>query len=297
MNIPAEVFKIDDLDCYSNVSLAKYTTIRLEAKGSIVIVKSIDALKSLVKVLKDHDCKYHLVGWGANQIILNSQETIFIKLNFSFDRNYLKQVRDEYRLPASVSLNILTSHAQKFGLKGWEVFTGIPASVAGAVFMNAGTGLGEIGELVKEVTILRNNLSIETLNKDQLEFSYRKNHFVNDGDIIVEVVLTHQGIDSQISQKIKDYLTFRKSSQPITTKNCGCVFKNFDSNHRAGHFIDLLGLKGLTLNGLTVSHMHGNFIENQQDATSTDFCNLVALIQDELELQTGIRFELEAKVY
>lgn len=297
MNLLNDIINIEGVKLFQDISLSKYTTIRLDAVGSIAIVDSVDSLRKLVHSLRQQLINYHLVGWGANQIIHNTEDTLFIKLNFAFDRSYLSAPRDEYRLPASLSLNILTSHAQKFGLKGWEVFTGIPASLAGAVFMNAGTGLGEICELVKEVSILRKDLTIETLKKEQLKFSYRKNHFVNPGDVIIEVVLVHKGIDPEISKKIKEYLAYRKSSQPITTKNCGCVFKNFDTGHRAGHFIELAGLKGLTFSGLSVSHQHANFIENQKGATSEEFCSLVQILQDELELQTGIRFELEAKVY
>lgn len=297
MDLIQKIRSIPDVELIVDTSLAKYTTIKLEATGTITIVKSVKALKNLLQCLTSNSMNYHILGWGSNQILLNTQNVIFINLKFDFDRNYLKSLKKEYRLPASVPLNILTSHAQKFGLKGWEVFTGIPASIGGAIFMNAGTGLGEIGPLVKEVTLLKADGEIEILKKEQLKFSYRKNHFVNKGDIIIEVVIENQGIDPNIGEKIKNYLQYRKSSQPLASKNCGCVFKNYDNQHRAGHFIDLIGLKGLEINELCVSHLHANFFENKNKATANDFCKLVDLMQEELLLQTGIKFELEAKVY
>jgi UDP-N-acetylmuramate dehydrogenase len=288
---------IEDVDLKESVNLSRFTTIRLEANGTIAIVKTVTALKEVIATLTKLDVSYHVLGWGSNQILVNTNETIFINLKFEFNRSLLNSVRDEYRLPASTPLNILTSHAQKFGLIGWEVFTGIPASIGGAVYMNAGTGLGEIGFLVKEVTLLRPDGTIVVLPKEKLNFTYRKNHFVGTGEIIIEVVLENLGTDHEIGDKIKNYLQYRKTTQPLASKNCGCVFKNFDSNHRAGHFVDLVGLKGLEINGLGVSHQHANFFENTQNATGDDFCKLVNLLQEELLLQTGIKFELEAKVY
>jgi UDP-N-acetylmuramate dehydrogenase len=296
MNLSEILEHIAGIELYENCNLEKYTTIRLNKVGSIVIVKEVEALKSLTKVLAESDIKFHLIGWGANQIIHNTEKTLFIKLKFEFNRNYFSEVKEFYELPASVPLNTLTSHAMKFGLKGWEVFTGIPASLGGAIFMNAGTSLGEIGNLVKSVKILTETGLIrdELITKDS--FSYRKNHFVKKNEIIISAVLEHNGLDLNIRKEIKEYLSFRKSSQPLTSKNCGCVFENYDSLHKAGQFIDVCGLKGLGLNGLSVSHKHANFIENE-NASTEDFIRLSESLKYQLELFSGIQFELEAKVY
>lgn len=288
---------INGVTLFKDVNLEKYTTIRLSVTGTIAIVKNVEALKKLLHEIKNLNCNYQVVGWGANQVLHTTANTIFIKLDFEFDRNYLSCVREEYKLPASVPLNILTSHAQKYGLKGWEVFTGIPASFGGAIFMNAGTALGEIGVLIKSVRILTKNGVIKDKAIDKTCFSYRKNKFLKDGDIILEATITHFGQDDAIKEKIKEYLKYRKASQPLATRNCGCVFKNFDSLHKAGHFIDATGLKGLTLNGVKVSQKHANFVENFEEGTSSDFLALIEAIKYELELFTGIKFELEAKIY
>lgn len=287
----------NDIEYFIDSNLEKFTTMRLRVNGDIAIVSSLKALTLLIKFLVERKINYHLVGWGANQVIHNTNNTLFIKLNFNFDREYLKESKDEYVLPASVSLNLLTSHAQKFGLKGWEVFTGIPASLGGAIFMNAGTALGEIGNLVKNVKILQVDGSIRSYNVGKNSFSYRKNHFVKTGEVIVEATLYHLGLDEGIKSKIKDYLDYRKTSQPLNTKNCGCVFKNFDQKRKAGQFIDSIGLKGLGLKGLKVSQKHANFIENFDEGSSEDFLKLVDVIKYELEAFAGIKFELEAKVY
>lgn len=163
--------------------------------------------------------------------------------------------------------------------------------------MNAGTALGEIGDLVKDVSILQVDGEVRLEKIDQNSFKYRGNNFVKPGEVILEATLINKGQDPEIAKIIKNYLEYRKSSQPLTTKNCGCVFKNFDQNHKAGQFIDLTGLKGLMLNGLKVSDVHANFIENFDQGSSDDFLTLTNIIKDELELFSGIKFELEAKIY
>lgn len=296
-NLANLIGEIENIELFENVDLTKYTTIKLHKIGSVVKVYSVEATTKLIIKLNKLNVMYHLVGWGANQVLHNVEDSLLIKLEFPFDRNYLKKVKSEYVLPASVPLNILTSHAGKFGLKGWEVFTGIPASLGGAIFMNAGTSLGEIGSVVKEVKVLERNGNIRIISIDQNAFSYRKNNFLNDGDVILEATLVHHGIDQRIKAQIRDYLDFRKKTQPLASKNCGCAFKNFDDKHKAGQFIDVCGLKGLSKNGLRVSHLHANFIENIESATSQDFIELTDTIKYELELFSGIEFELEAKIY
>ena len=288
---------ISGIVLHRDINLEKYTTIRLSVTGTIAIAKNVEALKKLLLEIEKLNLTYQIVGWGANQVLHTTANTVFIKLDFEFDRDYLSHVREEYDLPGSVPLNILTSHAQKFGLKGWEVFTGIPASFGGAIFMNAGTALGEIGTLIKSVRILTKKGVVEEKVLDQSCFSYRKNNFLEEGDIILDGKITHFGQDDSIKNKIKEYLEYRKGSQPLSTRNCGCVFKNFDSTHKAGHFIDAIGLKGLSLNGLRVSHKHANFVENFEEGTSSDFLSLIEAIKYELELFSGIKFELEAKIY
>lgn len=297
MNDFQKISQIEGVELFENVNLERFTTMRLSVMGDVAIVKSTNALKKLICLLNDSNKRYNIVGWGANQIIHNTKNTLFIKLDFYFDRSYLKKVHHEYLLPASVSLNVLTSHAQKFGLLGWEVFTGIPASLGGAIYMNAGTSLGEIGELIKEVKILQPDGGYRSEVIAENSFKYRGNNFVKNGEVIVSAILKNKGVDSSICAKIKSYLDLRKSTQPLATKNCGCVFKNFDQYHKAGQFIDLTGLKGLTLNGLRVSELHANFIENFDNGTSDDFLTLTELLKEQLELFTGIKFELEAKIY
>ena len=291
-----EIKKIKDTQLQLQVDLTSYTTFKLNSVGDVIEVQTIEALQKLLPVLNKYKKKYLVVGWGANQILPAKCEELVIHLNFSFDPSYFETQRNEYQLPASLGLNHMTAHAVKFGLTGWEVFTGIPASLGGAIYMNAGTNLGEIGSLIKSVQIVTPDGSLREEKITSESFSYRKNHFVKMGEIIVGAIVFHRGSDMAIAQKIKDYLEYRKKTQPLATKNCGCVFKNPMKELPAGKLIDLLQLKGVGTEQLRISPKHGNFMENSGKASWEDFQKLLNLIQIEMNTFYGIEFELEVKI-
>jgi len=295
-DIEQEINQIIGCQYFKNIDLTKFTTFKLASQGDLVEVSSIEALQQLLPVLTKLKKTYLIVGWGANQILPTQCKDLVLHLAFPFDMNDLETQKDEYLIPASLGINHLTAHAVKFGLKGWEVFTGIPASLGGAIFMNAGTNLGEIGSFVKKVQLVtpEGNLREEIIN--QKSFSYRKNHFVKPGEVIVSATLIHLGIDESIPQKIKDYLEYRKKTQPLATKNCGCVFKNPLKELPAGKLIDLLQLKGVGIGELRISPKHGNFMENSGKASWDQFESLVELINFEMDHFFGIEFELEVKI-
>ena len=272
------------------------TTFRLEATADYLEVKTIEALQTALPLLHSQNTPYLILGWGANQILPPRYPGVVIHLDFYHDEAELSVARDLYTLPASLGLNYLTAHAVKFGLKGWEVFTGIPASLGGAIYMNAGTNLGEIGDLVTEVTLVTpaGNLRTEKIHKGS--FSYRKNYFVGPGEVIVGAKLKHLGLDELIPEKIKSYLEYRKTTQPLATKNCGCVFKNPMKEMPAGKLIDLLGLKNLKVGGLKVSSKHANFVENHGESNWDHFRTLTETIKFEMDVFYGIEFELEVKI-
>jgi UDP-N-acetylmuramate dehydrogenase len=296
MSLENEISSIPGCHLYVAHDLTKFTTMRLHSTGDLVRVKSISALSSLLPLLIKNKKKYLVLGWGANQILPDQCSDLVINLDFEFDNDYLNESRTEYYFPASLGLNLLTRHALTFGLSGWEIFTGIPASLGGAIFMNAGTNLGEIGSLIKSVSIVTPQGQLREEMMTPQSFSYRKNHFVKNGEIIVGAVVIHHGIDPEIPSKIQDYLEYRKKTQPLATKNCGCVFKNPHKAFQAGRLIDLMGLKELSVGDLRVSPKHGNFIENVGFGNWDQFESIVNIIKSNMDHFYGIEFELEVKI-
>lgn len=296
MSLENDLSQIAECEFTPNKDLTSFTTFKLSAQADFLEIQSVAALQKALPLLKKHKRDFIVVGWGANQILPSSTDKIVLHLKFPFDASYLDSVKSEYVLPASLGINHLTGHAVKFGLMGWEVFTGIPASLGGAVYMNAGTNLGEIGNLITSVKLINSEGEIREEKINPKSFSYRKNSFVGTGEVIYEVTIKHLGIDLTLPQKIKDYLEYRKKTQPLTTKNCGCVFKNPMKEIPAGKLIDLLGLKSLSSGGLRVSPKHANFMENTGTANWDHFRALVDTINYEMDHFYGIEFELEVKI-
>ncbi len=293
------VSEIKEVELEESKDLTKYSTMRLVAVGDLITVKSLLALKKLLPVLTKTNIEFRVIGWGANQLLPKTSDLPYLMLSFPFEKSYLDEVHEEYILPASVSLSVLSSHAVKNGLKGWEVFTGIPASLGGALFMNAGTNLGEICNIVKEVFVV-NKLGIERkVIVKESSFSYRKNHFLEKGDVITGAKLIHHGQSPEITTQIKDYLALRNRTQPLKESTCGCIFKNDKKTNKvcpAGMFIDIIEMKGFINKKIQISPKHANFMVNTGGANFEDICETISIVQKELKLQYGVEFETEVKL-
>lgn len=297
--------KIDGIEIFQNFDMQKKSTLGLMSVASLFIrVKSEKALLSLVEIFTNHNLEYLVIGKGSNIILPEIINNPVLQLSFEGFAEELEQIKSSYNLPASTPINVMTGKAIKYGLKGWEVFTGIPATLGGAIWMNAGTNLGEIGQLIESVRILRKNGKVENYFISKGDFTYRKNNFLQNGDIIISAVIKHEGIDSKIPQIIIEYLKKRSSTQPLTKKTCGCTFKNIallpSGNTKsciAGQIIDIIGLKGTQYKDLVLSLVHGNFIENNGVATQKDFLEFIKIINSRIESSYGYTFEMEAIVY
>lgn len=319
-----KISKITGIQILENQDLKDYSRMKLTGStGDIVRVMSITALKELLSLPEIP--LYRIIGMGSNQVYPSTSSQFYLLLNLNYNENFIDEFLPEYELPASVPVNLLVQAASKHGLKGWQILTGIPGTLGGAVYMNAGTELGEISSLIKEVRIISkggveklisipSDTSNSNINKQNL-FSYRKNHFCEEGDVIYQVTITHGGSNNSQGENLTKELKPKRASTQVTNKPIGSnVFKNIrkeikgaaklvvDNNlpkrfqtFPAGRYIELLNLKGFTYNGVRISSVHGNFIENFEDGSYADFCELVRATQLELKMQFGLDFELEVK--
>lgn len=295
------VKKIEGCEVLHDVEMKKFSTMKLSSFGTLVKVSHIEALKELVQYFANQGIAFKCIGWGANFILPEKPNFVLIKLDIPFDKRAITPDQKVFDLPASAPLNVLTSLAVKYGFKGWEVFTGVPASLGGAIAMNAGTNLGEICELLESVQILRADGSVDNHIVTDNSFSYRANHILNEGDIIIGARIFHKGIDPTIGALIKEYLKKRTDSQPLKEKTCGCMFKNkhlktsdLELTCRAGLYLDIMGAKGLNVGDMRISPKHANFMENHGESGSEEVKELVSLALSELELHYGVKFETEA---
>jgi UDP-N-acetylmuramate dehydrogenase len=180
------------------------------------------------------------------------------------------------------------------GLSGLEFAAGIPGSVGGAVYMNAGAMGSEVSDVLIESHWIDQQGQLHISKREDLDFSYRHSGFQEDGGLIIGARFALQ-VDETAKERCQTFLQKRLLSQPYSEKTAGCFFRN-PKGGCAGAWIDGLGLKGLSVGGAAVSSLHANFIINRGGATSGDVLQLIEKIQIEVEKAFGERLILEVRL-
>lgn len=206
---------------------------------------------------------------------------------------FLKFQENEVEVGSGYSFSLLGIKTVKKGLSGLEFAASIPATVGGAIYMNAGATKAETFDHLSSVTFLHESGEIQTFPKSDLQYSYRYSSFHEKKGAILSAKFSLQkgGVESQkIQAKLIEY---RKQTQPLTEKSAGCMFRNPVGKLSAGALIEKCSLKGFELNGAKVSEKHANFIVNRGEAKAEDIRTLVREIQKKVLEEEGISLEKE----
>ena len=287
---------LNNYECYFNASLKKYNTYRIDAtcKG-LVFVHSVNELIELLKNLKNNNIDYIILGNGSNIILASDYyDKVIIKLdklnNITFNDNIVK-VESGYPLP-KLSLEIL-----KHNLIGLEFAAGIPGLVGSSVAMNAGAYNKSMADVVKEITILDEDLNIRVLKNNELKFRYRDSLLKENKKLIVlEVTLELEyGDILEAKELIETRRQRRISTQPLNYPSSGSVFRNPEGMH-AGELIEKCNLKGYNINGAEISEKHANFIINKDNCNGSDIISLINLIKDKVKEKYNIDLILEQEI-
>lgn len=287
---------LNNYECYINASLKKYNTYRIEATCKcLVFVHSVNELIELLRNLKNNNIDYIVLGNGSNIILANVYyDKVIIKLdklnNITFNDNIVK-VESGYPLP-KLSLEIL-----KHDLTGLEFAAGIPGLVGSSIAMNAGAYNKSMADVVKEITILDENLNIRVLKNSELKFRYRDSLLKENKKLIVlEVTLElEHGNILEAKELIEKRRQRRISTQPLNYPSSGSVFRNPEGMH-AGELIEKCNLKGYNINGAEVSEKHANFIINKDNCKGSDIIKLINLIKDRVKEKYNIDLILEQEI-
>jgi UDP-N-acetylmuramate dehydrogenase len=193
-----------------------------------------------------------------------------------------------------VGMPTLIGYAIRRSLAGLEWAAGIPGTVGGCLVMNAGTRLGEMKDSVKAVRIVTTKGEVRDLPAASIRFDYRRAHLPK--GIVVGVWLQlRPGLRAEIARIVKDYLHYRKDTQPLAMPSAGCVFKN-PPRDSAGRLLEAAGLKGMRSGDAEVSTKHGNFIVNRGHASAADVIGLIHKVRRMIKQKTGVRLDLELKI-
>lgn len=294
MNIVSKIEKAEIGKVERNPLLSKYTTYKVGGKAlAIVYPKNVDGLIKLLRLLKENDVKYKILGNGSNLLFSDSLfEGIIIKLS-SFDGVEFFG-NNKVRVGAGYSLIKLSLLTAKKGLAGLEFASGIPGTVGGAVFMNAGAYKSDMGYVVQEVKVLTPDYKIITLENKELNFHYRSSFLQKHPEYIcLEVIIKLKKGDREIlNEVINERRERRRESQPLEYPSAGSVFRNPDGGF-AGKMIEDLGLKGYSNGGAKVSEKHANFIINYNKATSKDIKELIDYVHDAVLKEYNVDLKIE----
>lgn len=276
-----------------NVSLSNYTTYKVGGIARIIVYpKNVKKLVLLLNKLNDESVKYKVLGYGSNLVFSDKPyEGVIIKLD-SFDK--VKIDDTIITAGAGVSLIKLSYKALKEGLTGLEFASGIPGTVGGAVFMNAGAYKSDMGYIVSEIKVLSPDLKVITLYNKDLNYKYRDSFLRhNAGYICLEAKLVLRHGDKKL---IKELMETRRQkrllSQPLEYPSAGSVFRN-PENDFAGKLIEDCGLKGYKIGGAEVSLKHANFIINTGKASANDVMNLINYVHDKVKEKTNVDLKIE----
>ncbi len=279
------------------IQLSDFTTWGIGGPTASVEVNSSEELVETVELLFKNSTPWVILGRGSNTLAPTDGwhgVAIFLKgalAEFSFNGSVLAA-------GAGAHLPSVAGAACTRGLSGLVFAVGIPGTVGGALFMNAGAYGSSISEFVEEVRVLRPDGSIEYLTAEGCGFGYRSSLFQKNGSIILSAVLKlSEGIQSsgELRLEAREILQMRRKKFPLHAPNAGSVFCRPDNGPPPGKLIEDCGLKGYRLGGAMVSTIHANFIENIGSATSSDVMNLIEHVIERVRQASGITLKREIR--
>ena len=271
--------------------IADYTTYKLAGKiRNIVIPENEEKLINLLSYLKENNEKYMVIGNGSNLIFTCDYDGVVIKLD-NFNKVDIK--KGIVTVGAGYNLIKLAMKTAREGLSGLEFATGIPATIGGAIYMNAGAYLHEMSEVVKEVKIIDDNLEVKTLSKEEMKFAYRKSILKEKKYICLSATLElTKGNKEKMLKTIRSRKEKRQKTQPLEYPSAGSVFQNPEGDF-AGRLIEEAGLKGKKVNDAEVSKKHANFIINKGNANGEDVKYLMLFVKQKVWEKFGVELVSE----
>ena len=280
----------------TNHPLAQHTWYGLGGPADYFIrPKTVEQLQELARRCSENHLPIYVLGFGSNLLISDDGVRAAV-VKLEADQFTQTQFKDEELIAwAGADLSKLVLTCVQKGLSGIEALTGIPGSVGGAVRMNAGGNFGDIGAAAESVTLMDSHGNVFEKKKPELIFDYRSANIAAKFILNAELKLASADPE-QIMRTVKEIWIHKKNSQPLNTRNCGCIFKN-PRGVSAGALIDRAGLKGLQIGGATVSEKHANFIVAGKGCRSHDVTRLIDAIRERVREQFDVELELEIEVW
>lgn len=287
--------KNDGIDIQEKVPLSKYTFTKTGGPAEfLAFPKNIDQLEQLVQVTRENNIPLTVIGNASNLIIRDGGiDGLVVILT---EMNQITVNGTEVTAEAGARIIDTAFTAAKAALSGMEFAAGIPGSVGGGVFMNAGAYGGETQEVVKTVNVMTKDGEFKTYSNEEMEFSYRHSLIQENGDIVLSATFElKKGEKDKILDEMNYLNALRRYKQPLEYPSCGSVFKR-PKGHFVGPMIIKAGLQGKQIGGAQDSTKHAGFIVNKGGATATDYLDLIHLIQKVIKEKYDIDLHTEVRI-
>lgn len=280
-----------------NVDMRQYTSFKAGGCArEMVIVDSVEELQNVLKEIHNENKKSIMLGNGSNTLISdNGFDGLVVKLGEGFADITVEE--DGLLCGTAALMSVVAKAALRESMTGFEPLSGIPGSLGGAVFMNAGAYDGEMKDIVEYVDIVtRDGAEVRRIKGEDMDFGYRHSMLEETGDVAVSVKLKMpKGNPEEISAKMQELMKRRNEKQPVQYPSAGSFFKR-PTGYFAGKLVQDAGLKGLTVGGAQVSELHSGFVINIGDATATDIIDLMHLVQNTVYDKFGVKLEPEVRI-
>ncbi|ALC51603.1 UDP-N-acetylenolpyruvoylglucosamine reductase [Bacillus thuringiensis] len=280
-----------------NESLARYTTMKIGGPADILIVpKHVAGIEKTLQLVKQYKTKWTVIGRGSNLLVSDQGiEGVVIRLGEGLD--HLEVEKHKVRVGSGYPLIKLSTLLSRQGLAGLEFASGIPGSVGGAVYMNAGAHKSDISSVLSKALILFEDGTIDWLMNKELEFSYRASVLqTKRPGIVLEAEFQLQaGKREEIVRSMQNNKDYRRETQPWNHPCAGSVFRN-PIPHFAGDLVEKAGLRGYRIGGAQISEMHGNFIVNIGGASAQDVLSLIELIKHTIKDKFDVDMHTEVEI-
>lgn len=278
--------------------MAKHTSFRIGGGAEVMVFpKTAEELSKVLILSKQLDCKPAILGAGTN--VLAPDEGIpglVICLKGCLDGLELLE-GNRIRVMAGVTMARAAVYAADRNLGGMEFAHGIPGTIGGGVYMNAGAYGGEMADIVESVEVMDREGNIRTLSNQQMQFSYRHSILEETDDIVISTVLLLQPCPAEtVTGKMKELIAKRTASQPLDLPSAGSAFKRPVGGYAAA-LIDQAGLKGYQVGGAAISTKHAGFAVNLGGATAADVKQLLQQVSDRVFDHSGMRIEPEIRIW
>ena len=275
--------------------MEKHTTFEIGGPADVYLTPYIDHAANALKLCSEYEVPITFIGNGSNLLVGDKGiRGAVIALNQNIS-NIKVLEQDRVLAGAGAKLSDVAKVTAQNSLTGFEFASGIPGSVGGAIYMNAGAYGGEMKDIVYSVKVLTKEGEMKTLSFDEMKFSYRHSCIQEKGYLVLEVLFQLQkGNQKQIQAQIDELTQKREEKQPLEYPSAGSTFKR-PEGYFAGKLIMDSGLRGFRVGGAQISEKHCGFVINKDHATAQDVCNLIQEVVKIVEEKQNVTLEPEVK--